>query len=73
MQHLPIDLVGRLEPQDLPRPVVDQLVHMPHLLVAHPGEVRALREELPDEAVGVLHGRLLPGVVGLAEVELDAP
>ena len=49
MQHLPVDLVGRPEPQHLPGPVVDLLEHLLHLFVGHPGEVRPLREELPYE------------------------
>ena len=69
MQHLPVDLVGRPEPQHLPGPVVDLLEHLLHLFVGHPGEVRPLREELPYEPARVLDCRLLPGVVRLAEVE----
>lgn len=43
----------------------------PRLFVGHPGEVRPLREELPYEPVRVLDRRLLPGVVRLAEVEVE--
>ena len=67
--YLPVDLVGRPEPQHLPGPVVDLLEHLLHLFVGHPGEVRPLREELPYGPVRVLDCRLLPGVVRPAEVE----
>ena len=55
---------------DLPRPVVDQLHRMLHLLVRDLAEVGALGEELPQEPVSVSHCRLLPGMVRVAEVEL---
>ena len=72
-QLLAVRLAGRPVAEDLPRPVVDEPEGPLDLLPRHPGEVRPLREELPDQAVGVLVRALLLGVVGLAEVELDAP
>jgi len=72
VQHLPKDLVGCPVFQDLPWPVVDQLYRMLHLLVCDLSEVAALGEELPQEPIGVLNCRLLPGMVRVAEVELHA-
>ena len=42
------------------------------LLVRDPAEVGALGEELPQGPVGVLHRRLLSGMVGVAEAGLHA-
>ena len=42
------------------------------LTTRDPREVRALREELPDEAVGVLVRASLPGAMRVGEVDLDA-
>jgi hypothetical protein len=42
------------------------------LATRDPYEVRALWEELPDEAVGVLVRALLPGTMRVGEGDLDA-
>ena len=60
MQHLPKDLVGCPVSKDLPRPVVDHAEYALYLIIGELGEVRALREELTDEDIGVLSSGLLP-------------
>ena len=45
---------------------------MRDLTTRDPREVRALREELPDEAVGVFVRAPLPGTMRVGEVDLDA-
>ena len=49
-------------------PAVEVIVRLPDLLVADGRKVRALREVLPEEPVGVLVGPPLPRVVREAEV-----
>lgn len=72
-QLLAVHLAGRPVAERLPGPVVDQGKGPADPPLRHPGEVRPLREELPDEVVVVVVRALLPGAVGLAEVELRAP
>lgn len=55
--------------ETLARPLIDGMVCLRDLFLAHAGEVGALREVLPRQAVGVLVGAALPGVMRRGEVE----
>lgn len=61
------DLLGALPAQALARPAVERSIGSLDLLAGGPVQARALGEEVPEEAVGVLVGALLPGVVRQAE------
>ena len=64
-----VDLVGRPEAMALARPVADRIIHLTNPFVAGRVEVGALGEVLADQAVGVLVGAALPGMVRQREVE----
>lgn len=64
-----VDLVGCPEAMALARPVVDRIIHLTDPFVAGRVEVGALGEVLADQAVGVLVGAALPGMVRQREVE----
>ena len=56
--------------QHLPGPVIDPVLHCPDLGFRHHAEVRAFREVLADQAVGVFVQTPLPGMVGSGEMEI---
>ena len=58
-------LTGEVPVQHLARPSIQEGLHMLDLTTRHAREVRALREELPDQAVGILVGPPLPRTVGI--------
>src|SRR5215204_6977921 len=62
--------VGELEA--LARALVELVGDGVELGLGHRREVEALREVLPEEAVGVLVGPALPGRVRIAEEHIDA-
>lgn len=62
-----MDLQGRPEPEAFAGPAVERSVHRGDLVVAGEREVGALGEVLVRQAVGVLVGPPLPGVVGQRE------
>lgn len=62
----------RPPPQGLPRPPVEQVLGLADLAVGHVRELGPLREELPEQAVGVLVGAPLPGRVRVAEAGPEA-
>ena len=63
------DLAGAPEVQTLARPTVQRMDNGAQLLGGDLRQVGALRQILPQEAVGVLVGSSLPGMVGMGEVD----
>ena len=57
---------------DSPWPLVEPIGDRIDLLLAVEGQVRALRQVLSEEPIGVLAGAALPGAMGVAEVNLDS-
>ena len=68
---LSITLDGSLEAQGLARSFVELPGHFIELVLGEHGQVDALREVLPQQAVGVLVRAALPGALRIAEVDLD--
>lgn len=66
---LVVGLPRALPAQALAWPVVQVIIRRRDVRVADGGQVRALREVLPEQPVGVLVGAPLPGVVRQAEVD----
>ena len=56
---------------DRPWPLVEAIGDRLELLLAVEGQVRALRQVLSEEPMGVLAGAALPGAMGVAAGDLD--
>jgi len=70
-QHGPVDTYRREVAVDGTWPLVEALRDLIELLLAADGQVRAFREVLAQEAVGVLAEAALPGAMRVAEIDLD--
>ncbi len=67
MKHL----TGQPPVEHLARPPIQEGLDMLDLVTRHPREVGALREELPDQPVGVFVGPTLPRTVRMGEEHAD--
>jgi hypothetical protein len=65
------NFVGSSIAEAFSRTVVEKLLHLAELMLRKTGQVRALGEELADQAVGVLVPAALPRTVRLGEVDLQ--
>ena len=63
------DLPGALPPETLAWSPAERIACLLHLAVAGIVEAHALREPVPEEAIGVLVGAPLPWMAGMAEVD----
>ena len=66
-----MDLVRRSVAQAFAQPAVELIVHLLHPSLADAAQRLPLREVLAQQAVGVLVGPALPGMVEQREVALD--